>query len=61
MRNYSIDEFAEKATKEIVVAKVASSNLVIDAESGKKVAEFYAEIFNGIAETLGASHLNLSN
>lgn len=57
MRDYNIDDFASKIAEEIVVAKVASSDLVIDAEGGKKVADFYTEIFNGIAETLAKSTL----
>lgn len=58
MRNYGIDEFAAKAAKEIVVAKISTSNISISAEDGKKVAEFYTEIFNGIADTLGESQLD---
>lgn len=57
MRTYNIDHFAAEIAKEIVVAHAPSMNIPIDAESGKDIAEFYSQIFNGIAETLGSSYL----
>ncbi len=61
MRNYEIDKFAANTAKEIVVAMTSSFNFPADAESGKAVSEFYSEIFNGIAETLGNSNLDTTN
>lgn len=58
MRNYEIDKFAANTAKEIVVAMASTFSFPADAESGKAVSEFYSEIFNGIAETLGNSNLN---
>lgn len=61
MRNFDIDKFAANTAKEIVVAMAPSFQLAIDSESGKDIAEFYSEIFNGIAETLGNSKLDPNN
>ena len=61
LRNYEIDKFAANTAKEIVVAMASSFNFPVDAESGKAVSEFYSEIFNGIAETLGNSNLDTTN
>lgn len=61
MRNCNIDELSAKMAKEIVVAMAPSFQLAIDSESGKDIAEFYSEIFNGIAETLGESALDPNN
>ncbi|MBC5729024.1 hypothetical protein H8R91_10930 [Ruminococcus sp. NSJ-71] len=61
MRNYEIDKFAADTAKEIVVAMASSFNFTVDAESGEAISEFYSEIFNGIAETLGNSNLDTTN
>ena len=61
MRNFDIDKFAANAAKEIVVAMAPSIKIPIDSKSGKDIAEFYSEIFNGIAETLGNSKLDPNN
>lgn len=61
MRNYNIDELSAKMAKEILVAMAPSFKIPIDSESGKAVAEFYSEIFNGIADTLGESALDPNN
>ena len=47
--------------KDIVVAHASSMNIPVDAESGKDVADFYTQIFNGIAETLGSSKIGSEN
>lgn len=61
MRNCNIDELSAKMAQEIVVAMAPSFQLPIDSKSGKDIAEFYSEIFNGIAETLGNSKLDPNN
>lgn len=61
MRNFDIDKFAANTAQEIVVAMAPSFQLPIDSKSGKDIAEFYSEIFNGIAETLGNSKLDPNN
>lgn len=47
-----VEELAASYAKEIVIAKASNTTLGINAEGGKKVAEFYSEIFKGISETL---------
>lgn len=61
MRNYKIDDLASRMAQEIVVATAPTLKISADADSGKAVAEFYSEIFNGIAETLGNSKLDPNN
>lgn len=61
MREFETDRIASNIAKEIVVAYASSINLPVDADSGKDVADFYSAVFNGIAETLGNSKINLQN
>lgn len=44
--------------KEIVVSKMSSSTAIANAESGRKVAEFYDEIYKGIFETLKSDFID---
>lgn len=59
MRLDQIDVYAANAAKEIVIAKMANSNISINAETGKNISKFYEEIYKGIAETLRNSPYNL--
>ena len=53
MNEISVAEISAKMAKEIVVAKVQDSKEIsIDQEGGKCVADFYAEVYNGIFEAL---------
>ena len=55
MANFETDKLAAQAAEAIVVAAMPSIRFPIDRDGGKAVADFYSEIFNGIAETLGKS------
>lgn len=52
MTDHTIAAKAIEIATEIVAAKVRNSSTPTNAESGKRVAEFYAEIYNGIYNTL---------
>ena len=41
MRNYSIDELANKVAKDVLVAIAPNLSISIDEKGGKQVAEFY--------------------
>lgn len=58
MRDDIIEKIAAEYAKEIVVSKAQHMDLRVSAESGKNFADFYAEIFKGISETLKNSALN---
>lgn len=59
MRFDEIEVYAANAAKEIVIAKMSNLDISINVESGKKIAEFYDEIYKGIAKTLKNSPYNL--
>ena len=61
MRNYSIDELANKVAKDVLVAIAPNLSISIDEKGGKQVAEFYSALFNSIADTLGNSYLDVKN
>lgn len=52
MTDHTIAVKAMEIAAEIVAAKIGNSSTPTNAESGKRVAEFYAEIYNGIYNTL---------
>lgn len=53
MNAISVAEMSAKIASEIVVAKVQDSKeITANKDGGKFVADFYAEVFNGIYETL---------
>ena len=54
MPKSTAEQFAAKYAKEIVVAKAASMNVAIDSIDGKNVADFYTEIYKGIAKALAS-------
>lgn len=57
MNNIQLDKYASEIAKEIVVAKAGNTTISMNAETGKNVADFYAEIFKGISETLKNSNI----
>lgn len=53
MNILSVAEMSAKIASEIVVAKVQDSKeITVNKDGGKFVADFYAEVYNGIYETL---------
>lgn len=52
MTDHTIAVKTMEIAAEIVAAKIGNSSTSTNAESGKRVAEFYAEIYNGIYNTL---------
>lgn len=52
MTDHAIAVKAMEIATEIVAAKIGNTSTSTNAESGKRVAEFYAEIYNGIYKTL---------
>lgn len=52
MHEITFADTVSKMAKEIVVSKLSNSTISVNAENGKKVAEFYAEIYKGIFEAL---------
>lgn len=54
MPKSSAEQLAARYAQEIVVAKAASMNIAIDSIDGKNVADFYTEIYKGIAKTLAS-------
>lgn len=52
MDKYHLETMAAEVAKEIVIAKMPSSNCSINAECGKHVADFYKEIYEGIVAAL---------
>ncbi|MDE5993920.1 MAG: hypothetical protein K2G60_00230 [Oscillospiraceae bacterium] len=53
MNSIAVAEMSAKMAKEIVVAKVQDSKEIpVNKEGGKFIADFYAEIYNGIFEAL---------
>lgn len=61
MRNYSIDNMAHNVAKDVLTAIAPTLNVSIDEKGGKQVAEFYSALFNGIADTLADSKLDVQN
>lgn len=53
MNIIDIEKMSAKIASEIVVAKVQDSKeITVSKDGGKFVADFYAEVYNGIYETL---------
>lgn len=51
-----INQFAITAAKEIVVAKMTSSTVKADKESGKDAADFFEEVYSRILSLSSNSH-----
>lgn len=52
MKDREIAKLASEYARDIVVAKVPSTQAPVNAESGKVVADFYGEIYKGIYTAL---------
>lgn len=52
MQNHEIAKLASEYAKEITVAKIPTNNLGISIQDGKRIAEFYAELYKGIYAAL---------
>lgn len=52
MTGHAIAVKAMEIATEIVVAKIGNASATANAESGKRLAEYYAEIYDGVYNTL---------
>lgn len=52
MKDREIAKLASEYARDIVVAKVPSTQAPVNAESGKAVADFYTEVYKGIYTAL---------
>ena len=58
MNSSHFDKYVADMAKEIVVAKMSNTTLSVNEESGKHVADYYREIYNGIYATLRDTAIN---
>ena len=54
MTDSNIVRKAADITTEIVAAKMGSSSVAPSVDTGKRTADFYAEVYKGVFETLKA-------
>lgn len=52
---HSAELNAATFAKEIVVARMSTTNITISEDGGKNVAEFYEAIYRGISKTLSTN------